>query len=110
MSLRRGAPWLNPAQPRFLALLRPLAAARDDVMHREMRDISADLKERAELLRAQIDSAQARFQAVISELNEERAIQRQRLESEVQAVHRLMHIVSIQLEVGGHRSGQPWRG
>ena len=107
MSLRRGAPWLNPAQPRFLALLRPLAAARDDVMHREMRDISADLKERAELLRAQIDSA---LQAVISELNEERAIQRQRLESEVQAVHRLMHIVSIPLEVGGHRSGQPWRG
>jgi hypothetical protein len=65
-------------------------------MHREMRDISADLKERAELLRVQIDSAQARFQAVISQLNEERAIQRQRLESEVQAVHRLMHIVSIQ--------------
>jgi hypothetical protein len=63
-----GASGLIPASP-VLALLRPLAAARDDVMHHEMRDISADLKERADLLRAQIDSAQARFQAVITELN-----------------------------------------
>jgi hypothetical protein len=65
-------------------------------MHHEMRDISADLKERADLLRAQIDSAQARFQAVITELNKEKAIQRQRLETEVQAVHRLIHIMSVQ--------------
>jgi hypothetical protein len=65
-------------------------------MQREMRDISADLMERADLLQGQIDSAQARFQAVITELNKERAIQRQRLETEVQAVHRLIHVVSIQ--------------
>jgi len=65
-------------------------------MHHEMRDISADLKERADLIQAQIDSAQARFQAVITELNKEKAIQRQRLETEVQAVHRLIHIVSVQ--------------
>ena len=65
-------------------------------MQREMRDISADLMERANLLQGQIDSAQARFQAVITELNKEKAIQRQRLETEVQAVHRLIHIVSVQ--------------
>ena len=48
---------INPAQP-FLAVLRPLAAARL-TMQREMRDISGDLKERADLLQGQIDSAEA---------------------------------------------------
>ena len=65
-------------------------------MQREMRDISADLMERANLLQGQIDSAQARFQAVITQLRNERATQRQGLETELQAVHRLIHIVSIQ--------------
>jgi len=52
--------------------------------------------ERANLLQGQIDSAQARFQAVITQLRNERATQRQRFETELQAVHRLIHIVSIQ--------------
>jgi len=65
-------------------------------MQREMRDISADLMERANLLQGQIDSAQARSQAVITQPRNERATQRQRLETELQAVHRLIHIVSIQ--------------
>jgi hypothetical protein len=53
-------------------------------MQREMRDISGDLKERADLLQGQIDSAEARFQAVTTELQKERATQRQRLETELQ--------------------------
>jgi hypothetical protein len=65
-------------------------------MHREMRDISGDLKERANLLQGQIDIAQARFQTVITELKKERAIQRQRLETELQTVHRLINIVTMQ--------------
>jgi hypothetical protein len=65
-------------------------------MHHEMRDISGDLKERADLLRGEIDSAQARFQAVITELKKERATQRQRLETELQAVYRLINIVTVQ--------------
>jgi hypothetical protein len=65
-------------------------------MHREMRDISADLKERADLLQGEIDSTQARFQTVIAALNKERAAERQRLETELQAVHRLINIVTVQ--------------
>jgi hypothetical protein len=65
-------------------------------MHGDMRDISGELKERADLLQGQIDSAQARFQAVITELKKERATQRQRLETELQAVHRLINIVTMQ--------------
>ena len=60
-------------------------------MQREMRDISGDLKERADLLQGQIDSAEARFKAVITELQKERATQRQRLEAELQAIHRLIN-------------------
>jgi hypothetical protein len=65
-------------------------------MQREMRDISGDLKERADLLQGQIDSAEARFKAVITELQKERATQRQRLEAELQAIHRLINLMSMQ--------------
>jgi hypothetical protein len=65
-------------------------------MHREMRDISGDLKERADLLQRQIDNAHARFQAVITKLKKDSATQRQRLETELQAIHRLINLVSMQ--------------
>jgi hypothetical protein len=92
--MRSGAPWHKPAQP-FLAVLRPLAAARL-TMQREMRDISADLMERADFLQRQIASAQVRFQAVMTELKEERATQRLKLETQIQAIHRLINLVSMQ--------------
>ena len=65
-------------------------------MHREMRDISGDLKERADLLQRQIDNAQARFQAVMTKLKKDSATQLQRLETELQAIHRLINLVSMQ--------------
>jgi hypothetical protein len=65
-------------------------------MHREMRDITADLMERADLLQRQIDNAQARFQAVMTELKEERATQRLKLETQIQAIHRLINLLSVQ--------------
>jgi hypothetical protein len=65
-------------------------------MHREMRDISGDLKERADLLQRQIDNAQARFQGVMTKLKKDSATQRQRLETELQAIHRLINLVSMQ--------------
>jgi hypothetical protein len=37
-------------------------------MHRQLRDISGDLKERADLLARQINAAQARFQVLMTEL------------------------------------------
>src|SRR5512132_1148272 len=92
--MRSGAPWHKPAQP-FLAVLRPLAAARL-TMQREMRDISADLMERADFLQRQIASAQARFHAVMTELKEERATQRLKLETQIQAIHRLINLLSMQ--------------
>jgi hypothetical protein len=65
-------------------------------MHRQLRDISDDLKERADLLARQINAAQARFQALMTELKKEKALQRQRLETELQAIHRLIHIAIVQ--------------
>jgi hypothetical protein len=65
-------------------------------MQREMRDISADLMERADFLQRQIASAQVRFQAVMTELKEERATQRLKLETQIQAIHRLINLVSMQ--------------
>jgi hypothetical protein len=44
----------------------------------------------------QIDSAQARFQAVITELKEERATQRLKLETKLQAIHRIINLLSVQ--------------
>ena len=58
-------------------------------MQPEMRDISGDLKERA---KGQIDGTEARFfKVVITELQKERATQRQRLETELQEIHRLIN-------------------
>jgi len=65
-------------------------------MQREMRDIRADLMERADLLQRQLDSAQARFHAVMTELKEERATQRLKLETQIQAIHRLINLLSMQ--------------
>ena len=65
-------------------------------MQREMRDISADLMERADFLQRQIASAQVRFQAVMTELKEERATQRLKLETQIQAIHRLINLMSMQ--------------
>jgi hypothetical protein len=65
-------------------------------MHRQLRDISGDLKERADLLARQINAAQARIQALMMELKKEKAIQQQRLETELQAIHRLINIVTVQ--------------
>jgi hypothetical protein len=68
------------SQP-FLAALRSLA-------RRELLcEISGDLRERADILKGQIDGTEARFQVVITELQKERATQRQRLETELQAIH-----------------------
>jgi hypothetical protein len=61
-----------------------------------MRDISGDLKERADILKGQIDGTEARFQVVITELQKERATQRQRLETELQAIHRLINLMGMQ--------------
>ena len=60
-------------------------------MQSEMRVVSGDLKERADILKGQIDGAESRFQVVITELQKERATQRQRLETELQAIHRLIN-------------------
>jgi hypothetical protein len=60
-------------------------------MQSEMRVVSGDVKERADILKGQIDGAESRFQVVITELQKERATQRQRLETELQAIHRLIN-------------------
>jgi len=60
-------------------------------MQSEMRVVSGDVKERADILKGQIDGAESRFQVVIAELQKERATQRQRLETELQAIHRLIN-------------------
>ena len=76
------------SQP-FLAALRSLAPR--VTMQSEMRVVSGDVKERADILKGQIDGAESRFQVVITELQKERATQRQRLETELQAIHRLIN-------------------
>jgi hypothetical protein len=50
-------------------------------MPREMRDISGDLSERADLLVKQMVAEQARFQTALTELEREKTIRRQRLET-----------------------------
>jgi hypothetical protein len=65
-------------------------------MHREMRDISGDLRERADRLVRQMVAEQARFRAALTELEKEKAIQRQRLERAVQAVHGLVNVITVQ--------------
>jgi hypothetical protein len=65
-------------------------------MHREMRDISGDLRQRADLLMRKMVAEQARFRRALTELEKERAIRRQRLEAAVQAVHRLVNVITVQ--------------
>ena len=65
-------------------------------MQSEMRVVSGDVKERADILKGQIDGAESRFQVVITELQKERATQRQRLETELQAIHRLINLMGMQ--------------
>jgi hypothetical protein len=64
-------------------------------MHREMRDISSDLKERADLLAKQIEATQARFEALITDVAQQRAIRR-RLETELRSVRSLVKIATVQ--------------
>jgi hypothetical protein len=65
-------------------------------MYREMRDISGDLRERADLLVRQMVAEQARFRMVLTELEKEKAMRRQQLERAVQAVHRLVNVITVQ--------------
>jgi hypothetical protein len=65
-------------------------------MYREMRDISSDLRERADLLVRQMVAEQARFRAALTELEKEKATRRQQLEAAVQAVHRLVNVITVQ--------------
>ena len=65
-------------------------------MHREMRDISGDLRQRADLLVRQMVAEQARYRAALTELKKEKTIQRQRLERAVQAVRGLVNIITVQ--------------
>ena len=64
-------------------------------MYREMRDISGDLRERADLLVRQMVAEQARFRAALTELEKEKAMRRQQLEAAVQAVHRLVNVITV---------------
>jgi hypothetical protein len=61
-----------------------------------MRDISGDLSERADLLVKQMVAEQARFRIALTELEREEAIRRQRLETALQAVQRLINIITVQ--------------
>jgi hypothetical protein len=65
-------------------------------MYREMRDISGDLRERADLLVRQMVAEQARFRKTLTELEKEKAMRRQQLEAAVQAVHRLVNVITVQ--------------
>ena len=65
-------------------------------MYREMRDISGDLRERADLLVRQMVAEQARFRKTLTELEKEKAMGRQQLEAAVQAVHRLVNVITVQ--------------
>jgi hypothetical protein len=65
-------------------------------MHREMRDISSDLKERADWLAKQIEATQARFEALITDIAQQRSIRRRRLETELRGVRNLIKIATVQ--------------
>jgi hypothetical protein len=65
-------------------------------MHREMRDISGDLRERADLLVRQMVAEQARFRAALTDIEKEEAIRRQRLQTALQAVQRLINVLTVQ--------------
>ena len=59
-------------------------------MHREMRDISGDLRQRADLLVRQMVAEQARYRAALTELEKEKTGRA------VQAVHGLVNIITVQ--------------
>ena len=65
-------------------------------LNREMRDISADLRERADLLVRQMVAEEARFRTSLSALENEEAIRRHRLKTALQAVRRAISIVTVQ--------------
>ena len=65
-------------------------------MHREMRDISGDLKERADLLVRQMLAEQARFRSALTKVKQEEEMRRQRLDTALQAVNGLIKAVTIQ--------------
>ena len=65
-------------------------------MHGEMRDISGDLRERADLIVGQMVAEQARFRQQLMKLNEERATRRQQLETTRQSIHRFINILTVQ--------------
>jgi len=64
-------------------------------MLREMRDISGDLRERADLLVRQMVAEQVQFRTSLSELQKGKAVQRQRLEAALQAVHNLINVLTV---------------
>jgi hypothetical protein len=65
-------------------------------MHREMRDISGDLRERADLLMRQMVAEQAQFRAALAEIESEERIRRQQLQTALQAVQRLINVLGVQ--------------
>jgi hypothetical protein len=65
-------------------------------MHREMRDISGDLNERADLLVREMIAEQARFRTTLTKLKKEEAIRREQLEASLKAVHRAISIAGVQ--------------
>ena len=65
-------------------------------MHGEMRDISGDLRERADLIVGQMVAEQARFRQQLMKLNKERATRRQQLETARQSIHRFINILTVQ--------------
>jgi hypothetical protein len=65
-------------------------------MHGEMRDISGELRERADLIVGQMVAEQARFRQQLMKLNKERATRRQQLETARQSIHRFINILTVQ--------------
>jgi hypothetical protein len=65
-------------------------------MHREMRDISGDLRERADLLVRQMVAEQAQFRAALADMEREEKARRQRLQTALQTVQRLINVLTVQ--------------
>jgi flagellar biosynthesis chaperone FliJ len=65
-------------------------------MQEEMRDISGDLRERADLIVGQMVAEQTRYRQQLAQLNEERATRRQQLETARQSIHRFINVLTVQ--------------
>src|SRR5262245_6508943 len=65
-------------------------------MHDEMRDISGDLRERADLIVGQMVAEQTRYRQQLAQLNEERATRRQQLKTARQSIHRFINVLTVQ--------------